>query len=87
MTDPRSSRPGRTRQPSGRSAFPDRVPVTSAPAAWSMRTVMAMCGAEGMGGPSCRISMPWSNRGAASSSPEISCEEPDASRVTAPPRT
>ena len=88
VTDPRSSRPGRTCQPSGRpAAVPDLVWVTSAPAAWSMRTVMAMCGAEGTGGPSCRISMPSSNRGAASSSPEISCEEPDASRVTGPPRT
>ena len=48
---------------------------------------MAMCGAEGTGGPSCRISMPSSKRAAASSSPEISCEEPDASSVTAPPRT
>ena len=52
-----------------------------------MRTVIAMCGAEGTGGPSCRISMPSSNRGAASSRPETSCEDPDASRVTVPPRT
>ena len=48
---------------------------------------MAMCGAEGTGGPSCRISMPSSNRGADSSRPETSCEDPDASSTTVPPRT
>ena len=70
VTAPRSSRPGRTCHLSGRSACPSAV--TSAPAARSMRTVMAMCGAEGTAGPSCRISAPASNRGAASSSPETS---------------
>ena len=48
---------------------------------------MAMCGAEGTGGPSCRTSMPSSNRGAASSRPETSCEDPEASSTTVPPRT
>ena len=52
-----------------------------------MRTVIAMCGADGTGGPSCRTSMPSSNRGAASSRPETSCEEPEASSTTVPPRT
>ncbi len=47
---------------------------------------MAMCGAEGTGGPSCRISTPSSDLGAVSSRPETSCEDPDASRVTVPPR-
>ena len=96
VTDPRSSRPGRTRQASGRAPEPSPDPpepgpdpssATSAPAAWSMRTVMAMCGAEGTGGPSCRTSMPSSNRGAASSRPETSCEDPEASSTTVPPRT
>ena len=52
-----------------------------------MRTVIAMCGADGTGGPSCLTSMPSSNRGAASSRPETSCEEPEASTTTGPPRT
>ena len=52
-----------------------------------MRTVIAMCGAEGTGGPSCRTSMPSSNRGAASSRPETSWEDPEASSTTVPPRT
>ena len=52
-----------------------------------MRTVIAMCGAEGTGGPSCRTSMPSSNRGAASSRPDTSCEDPEASSTTVPPRT
>jgi hypothetical protein len=52
-----------------------------------MRTVIAMCGADGTGGPSCRTSMPSSNRGAASNRPETSCEEPEASSTTVPPRT
>ena len=44
-----------------------------------------MCGAEGTLGPSWCTSAPLSYRGAASSSPETSCEEPEASRVTVPP--
>ena len=113
VTAPRLSRPGRTRQASGRPPGPaspdppgpdppgpdppgpdppgpdqpDCSSATSAPAARSIRTVMAMCGAEGTGGPSCRISMPSSNRGADSSRPETSCEDPDASSTTVPPRT
>ena len=67
--------------------MPDRSSDTSAPAARSIRTVMAMCGAEGTGAPSCRISMPSSNRGADSSRPETSCEDPEASSTTVPPRT
>ena len=46
-----------------------------------------MCGSDGTGGPSWCTSMPRSNRAAASSSPETSCDEPEASSVTAPPRT
>ncbi len=46
-----------------------------------------MCGSDGTGGPSWCTSMPWSNRAAASSSPETSCDEAEASSVTAPPRT
>ncbi len=58
---------------------------TSAPAARNICTVMAMCGAEGTRRPRWRISTPLSKRGAASSRPETNCEDPDASRVTAPP--
>ena len=60
--------------------------MTSAPAVLSMRTVMAMCGAEGTGAPSWRTSIPSSDRAAASSKPETSCEDPEASSVTVPPR-
>ena len=81
---PRSSRPGLTRQKSGRSPAPTS---TSAPASAIIRTVISMCGSDGTGGPSCCTSTPRSNRAAASSSPETSCDEPEASRVTAPPRT
>jgi hypothetical protein len=75
------------------SKVPAGVPLslaqvsTSAPASRSMPTVMAICGADGARPPRCRISAPLSNRGAASSSPDTSCEEPDASMVTGPPRT
>ena len=46
---------------------------------------MAMCGAEGTRRPRWRTSTPLSKRGAASSRPDTSWEEADASRVTAPP--
>ena len=81
---PRSSRPGRTRQKSGRSPVPTS---TSAPAPAIIRTVISMCGSDGTGGPSWCTSMPRSNRAAASSSPETSWDEAEASSVTAPPRT
>ena len=44
-----------------------------------------MCGAEGARPPRCRTSRPFSYRGAASSSPDTSWDEADASTVTAPP--
>jgi hypothetical protein len=87
VTEPRSSRPGRTRHDSGRPEEPGATSSTEAPAARSMRTVIAMCGAEGTGGPSCRTSTPSSNLGAASSRPETSCDDPEASTSTRPPRT
>src|SRR5580693_7500064 len=84
LKSPRSSRPGRTRQKSGRSPAPTS---TSAPASEIIRTVISMCGSDGTGGPTWCTSMPRSNRAAASSSPETSCDEAEASSVTGPPRT
>ena len=49
--------------------------------------VISMCGSDGTGGPACRTSTPAVNRGAASSSPETSCDDPEASSVTGAART
>src|SRR5580700_10199568 len=70
--------PGRTRHESG-TAGPDPADQasTSAPAAASIAAVIAMCGADGTGGPSCRMTTPVSYRGAASSSPDTSCDDDD----------
>ncbi len=82
------SPPGCTYQVSGPASGPVAPAVavsTRAPASRSICTVISMCGAEGARPPRCRTSRPLSYRGAASSSPETSCEEADASTVTAPP--
>ena len=84
VKSPRFSRPGSTTQWSGRAPAPTS---TDAPASRSIRTVISMCGSDGTGGPECRTSTPSVKRGAASSSPETSCEDPDASSVTGPPGT
>jgi hypothetical protein len=75
------NRPGSTTQTSG-------VPSsTAAPAARSISTVIRRCGALGTGGPQWRTTIPRSNRGAASSSPETNWLDADASMTISPPRT
>src|SRR5581483_12527883 len=76
---PTDSGPGETRHEEGRGPPDD---TTSAPQERSIRAVIAMCGMDGTGGPECRTSRPCSNLGAASSSPDTSCEDPDASSTT-----
>ena len=71
-----ASRPGSTDQTSGTESS------TPAPAARSISTVIRRCGALGTGGPTWRTTTPRSNSGAASSSPETSWLEADASMVT-----
>ncbi len=48
---------------------------------------MSMCGSDGTSGPTCLISAPAPNRAAASSRPETSWDDDDASIVTVPPGT
>src|SRR4051794_22594243 len=60
---------------------------TATPWARSIATVIATCGCEGIGLPSCTTSTPWSKRAPASSRAETNWLEPEASRTTRPPRT
>ena len=75
------SGPGSTAQTSG------VLSSTAAPAARSICTVIRRCGADGTGGPTWRTTTPRSKRGAASSSPETSWLDAEASMTTSPPVT
>ena len=82
-----AGRPGRAEdgRPAGEPS-PTRAD-TAMPAARRTSTVMAMCGLEGTGGPTCRRSRPRSMRGAARSRAETNWEEAEASISTLPPST
>ena len=77
---------------SGRSSLPgvtsqrrsDTV-STMPPADCTAVTVICTCGKDGSGPPTCRISAPWSNRGAASNSAETNCEDAEKSSSSTPP--
>ena len=75
VKSPRLSGPGATRQESGRPP-PAGPASTVAPASRSIRMVISMCGSDGTGGPACCTATPAVNRGAASSRPETSCDDP-----------
>ncbi len=82
MVQPRpDSLPGSTDQTSRTESS------TPAPAARSICTVIRTCGADGIGGPTWRTTTPRSKSGAASSRPETSWLDADASSTTSPPVT
>ena len=60
---------------------------TTTPASRSVSTVISMCGRLGTALPSWCTVTPSSKRAPESSRPETNCEDAEASRVTAPPRT
>ena len=85
VKSPRFSRPGRTRQRSGRApgADLDRGPGVAEHPDGHLDVRQRRAPAARSAAPR----RPPVNRGAASSSPETSCEDPEASSVTGPPGT